>query len=170
MSSVRFTRRCRGIEEDHPGKRDNKVSVRWRPNWCQAVMPGHWRCPRAVEEQRLMVSREDDQSWPKKNIVGRQELEVRVDKEHISFEVSPPLPLPSTGVVLRGTVTQFFPSVCSADMSADGENRFSGRCQRVAGRRGSESVLLSRSGSKGQLEWPVRSGSEADLRSASSSR
>ena len=26
-------------------------------------------------------------SWPKKNIVGRQELEVRIDKEHISFEV-----------------------------------------------------------------------------------
>ena len=31
--------------------------------------------------------REDDATWPKKNIVGRQELEVRVDKEHISFEV-----------------------------------------------------------------------------------
>ena len=34
-------------------------------------------------------TREDDASWPKKNIVGRQELEVRVDKDHISFEVSP---------------------------------------------------------------------------------
>jgi hypothetical protein len=34
-------------------------------------------------------SREDDVAWPKKNIVGRQELEVRIDKEHISFEVSP---------------------------------------------------------------------------------
>jgi protein mago nashi len=33
-------------------------------------------------------TREDDASWPKKNIVGRQELEVRVDKDHISFEVS----------------------------------------------------------------------------------
>ena len=33
--------------------------------------------------------REDDVAWPKKNIVGRQELEVRIDKEHISFEVSP---------------------------------------------------------------------------------
>ena len=38
--------------------------------------------------------REDDVSWPKKNIVGRQELEVRVDKEHISFEVRGP----STGL------------------------------------------------------------------------
>jgi protein mago nashi len=33
-------------------------------------------------------TREDDVAWPKKNIVGRQELEVRIDKEHISFEVS----------------------------------------------------------------------------------
>lgn len=36
----------------------------------------------------LTIHREDDVSWPKKNIVGRQELEVRIDKEHISFEVS----------------------------------------------------------------------------------
>ncbi|RSH90333.1 Protein mago nashi 2 [Saitozyma podzolica] len=33
-------------------------------------------------------SREDDVAWPKKNIVGRQELEVRIDKEHISFETA----------------------------------------------------------------------------------
>ena len=32
--------------------------------------------------------REDDVSWPKKNIVGKQELEVRIDNELISFEVS----------------------------------------------------------------------------------
>jgi hypothetical protein len=36
----------------------------------------------------LTCSREDDVAWPKKNIVGKQELEVRIDKEHISFEVS----------------------------------------------------------------------------------
>lgn len=35
-----------------------------------------------------VLHREDDVAWPKKNIVGRQELEVRIDKEHISFEVS----------------------------------------------------------------------------------
>jgi len=34
-----------------------------------------------------ITHREDDVAWPKKNIVGRQELEVRIDKEHISFEV-----------------------------------------------------------------------------------
>jgi hypothetical protein len=31
--------------------------------------------------------REDDARWPKKNVVGRQELEIRLGKEHISFEV-----------------------------------------------------------------------------------
>ena len=33
------------------------------------------------------VSREDDTNWPKKNIVGKQELEVRVGNDHIAFEV-----------------------------------------------------------------------------------
>lgn len=32
--------------------------------------------------------REDDAQWPKKNVVGRQELEVRIDKDHISFETA----------------------------------------------------------------------------------
>jgi hypothetical protein len=36
----------------------------------------------------LYSDREDDAAWPKKNIVGKQELEVRIDNEHISFEVS----------------------------------------------------------------------------------
>lgn len=31
--------------------------------------------------------REDDKMWPKKNIVGKQELEVKVGDYHISFEV-----------------------------------------------------------------------------------
>ena len=34
------------------------------------------------------TDRENDEAWPKKNIVGRQELEVRIDRDHISFEVS----------------------------------------------------------------------------------
>lgn len=41
---------------------------------------------RIVEESEIM--REDDAKWPKKNSTGRQELEVRLGKEHISFEVS----------------------------------------------------------------------------------
>jgi protein mago nashi len=32
--------------------------------------------------------REDDTQWPRKNIVGKQELEIRLGNEHISFEVS----------------------------------------------------------------------------------
>ena len=34
-------------------------------------------------------SREDDTNWPKKNIVGKQELEIRVGNDHIAFEVFP---------------------------------------------------------------------------------
>lgn len=35
-----------------------------------------------------VITREDDANWPKKNIVGKQELEIRVGNDHISFEVS----------------------------------------------------------------------------------
>lgn len=35
-----------------------------------------------------MASREDDSNWPKKNIVGKQELEIRVGSDHISFETA----------------------------------------------------------------------------------
>ncbi|WFC98985.1 Protein argonaute-1 [Malassezia yamatoensis] len=36
----------------------------------------------------LPTERESDAKWPRKNIVGRQELEIRLGKEHISFETS----------------------------------------------------------------------------------
>lgn len=49
---------------------------------------------RIVEESEILKyvakrlhDREDDAKWPKKNVVGRQELEIRLGKEHISFEV-----------------------------------------------------------------------------------
>jgi hypothetical protein len=35
----------------------------------------------------LTPSREDDSKWPQKNKDGRQELEIRIGNEHISFEV-----------------------------------------------------------------------------------
>lgn len=41
---------------------------------------------RIVEESEIM--REDDANWPKRNSTGRQELEVRLGKEHISFETA----------------------------------------------------------------------------------
>ncbi|KZT60517.1 Mago nashi protein [Calocera cornea HHB12733] len=34
------------------------------------------------------ITKEDDANWPKKSIVGKQELEVRIGKEHISFETA----------------------------------------------------------------------------------
>lgn len=36
------------------------------------------------------VMKEDDHKWPKKNVVGKQELEIRFGNEHVSFEVRPP--------------------------------------------------------------------------------
>jgi hypothetical protein len=38
-------------------------------------------------DRRWKNYREDDTNWPKKNIVGKQELEIRVGNDHISFEV-----------------------------------------------------------------------------------
>jgi hypothetical protein len=35
----------------------------------------------------LCSNREDDSKWPQKNKDGRQELEIRMGSEHISFEV-----------------------------------------------------------------------------------
>ncbi|KAL7409151.1 Mago nashi protein [Mrakia frigida] len=34
------------------------------------------------------ITKEDDSKWPKKDIVGKQELEIRVGNDHISFETS----------------------------------------------------------------------------------
>ena len=39
-----------------------------------------------------MPYREDDSKWPEKNKDGRQELEIRLGNEHISFEVINYLP------------------------------------------------------------------------------
>ncbi|EST05692.1 Mago nashi protein [Kalmanozyma brasiliensis GHG001] len=52
-----------------------------------------WISPLMVEELRRIVDeseimQEDDAKWPKKNSTGRQELEVRLGKEHISFETA----------------------------------------------------------------------------------
>lgn len=39
-----------------------------------------------------LCDREDDAKWPKRNKDGRQELEIRLGNEHISFDVTPPSP------------------------------------------------------------------------------
>ncbi|KAG2202521.1 hypothetical protein INT46_005078 [Mucor plumbeus] len=41
---------------------------------------------RIIEDSEVM--KEDDSQWPTKNVVGSQEIEVRLGNEHISFETS----------------------------------------------------------------------------------
>lgn len=45
----------------------------------------HCSSPRVIND--LHFGREDDGKWPQKNKDGRQELEIRLGSEHISFEV-----------------------------------------------------------------------------------
>lgn len=45
-----------------------------------------------LTDLRLTLSREDDTKWPHKNKDGRQELEIRLGGEHISFEACSTLP------------------------------------------------------------------------------
>src|SRR4051794_35002905 len=41
---------------------------------------------RIIKDSEIM--KEDDAKWPQKNKDGRQELEIRLGNEHISFEVT----------------------------------------------------------------------------------
>lgn len=55
--------------------------------------PTVWISPLAEQELRRIVEeseivREDDAKWPRKNADGRQELEVRLGREHIAFETA----------------------------------------------------------------------------------
>ncbi|GAK64231.1 mago nashi [Moesziomyces antarcticus] len=52
--------------------------------WISPTMIAELR--RIVEDSEIM--REDDAKWPKKNSTGRQELEVRLGNDHISFETA----------------------------------------------------------------------------------
>ena len=54
--------------------------------YVELAFPPSWR-----EAGLLTSNREDDKKWPQKNKDGRQELEIRLGNEHVSFEVrSPP--------------------------------------------------------------------------------
>ncbi|KAK4686012.1 protein mago nashi, partial [Tremellales sp. Uapishka_1] len=91
--------------------------------------------PAVVEEMKRIireseVTKEDDVAWPKKNIVGRQELEVRIDKEHISFEASSTSGLTTSAILTRQSI-------------ADGQDWLISRRERVGGCGRIESVLLS---------------------------
>lgn len=84
----------------------------------------------------MRAYREDDSKWPQKNKDGRQELEIRLGSEHISFEVWC-IPL-----YLMGLHTNQF-------TSADRQNRLSRRCHRIPRPRGPAGFLLSRPRPKG---------------------
>ncbi|KAJ9112288.1 hypothetical protein QFC19_000707 [Naganishia cerealis] len=52
-----------------------------------------WIGPLLIDELKRIVkeseiTKEDDSQWPRKNIVGKQELEIRIGNEHISFETA----------------------------------------------------------------------------------
>ncbi|KAF8301450.1 Mago nashi protein [Clavulina sp. PMI_390] len=49
--------------------------------------------PLVVKELKRIVEaseivKEDDTNWPKKNIVGKQEIEIRIGNDHIAFETA----------------------------------------------------------------------------------
>lgn len=49
--------------------------------------------PLVIEEIKRIIreseiTKEDDNKWPAPDRVGRQELEIKMDREHISFTVS----------------------------------------------------------------------------------
>ena len=73
MGSVRQLAHDRGDQAHHQGQRDHEVRNGHKPD--------------VMHVRPLTVCREDDTKWPQKNKDGRQELEIRLGNEHISFEV-----------------------------------------------------------------------------------
>ncbi|KZL85726.1 protein mago nashi like 2 [Colletotrichum incanum] len=73
------------------------------------------------------IMKEDDSKWPQKNKDGRQELEIRLGNDHISFEVGD-----------------------------DGQDRFVGRRDGVGRSRRTASVLLPGAGPEGAGVQPDR--------------
>ena len=73
----------------------------------------------------LTLSREDDTKWPQKNKDGRQELEIRLGSEHISFEVRTPTILavatPCANIVLVILQTAKIGSLVDVNESEDPE-------------------------------------------------
>lgn len=52
-----------------------------------------WVSPLVISELKRIVQdseimKENDEKWPRKNIAGKQEIEVRLGSEHISFETA----------------------------------------------------------------------------------
>jgi hypothetical protein len=77
------------------------------------------------------ITKEDDAKWPQKNKDGRQELEIRLGSDHISFEVCDEHSFLKSN---RSLIKSYL----------DGEDWFIGRCYRISGSRGTACVLLPR--------------------------
>jgi Mago nashi protein len=60
----------------------------WLPVRLQSERVSSWSVSCMRIAHAIPRRREDDTNWPKKNIVGRQELEIRLGNDHIAFEVS----------------------------------------------------------------------------------
>ncbi|KAF5348328.1 hypothetical protein D9756_010492 [Leucocoprinus leucothites] len=77
-------------------ERHRRYCCRWR--YCRFYRFSSFSCrlwigPLVVKELKRIIesseiTKEDDANWPKKNIVGKQELEIRVGNDHISFETA----------------------------------------------------------------------------------
>lgn len=85
----------------------------------------------------MQPSREDDTKWPQKNKDGRQELEIRLGSEHISFEV-------------RLTT---FTSSASTDMFRPPK---SARCRTCKSRQTQKGFVFSTTLSKTSRRWSSR--------------
>ena len=60
--------------------------------------------PIVIEEIKKIIrdseiTKEDDNNWPAPDRVGRQELEIKLDKEHISFTVSREILIPYSSML-----------------------------------------------------------------------
>lgn len=80
------------------------------------------------------ICREDDSKWPQKNKDGRQELEIRLGNDHISFEVR--IVHSQARVSIR---------ITSTDKPPDSQDRITGGCDGICRSGGAPSLLLPRS-------------------------
>jgi hypothetical protein len=80
---------------------------------------------RMIKESEIM--KEDDTNWPQKNKDGRQELEIRLGNEHISFEVG-------SNQARR---------IRLSDRRVDREDWIAARCHQLGRPRGTPRFLLS---------------------------
>ncbi|TQS33388.1 hypothetical protein Golomagni_06267, partial [Golovinomyces magnicellulatus] len=112
--------------------------------WISPTMVAELR--RIVEDSEIM--REDDAKWPKKNSTGRQELEVRLGNDHISFEVSMPHSQEESGdgKMLILLLRPLHAGSCAADR----QDRIARRCAGQRRPRRPACHVLPRPGSQGK--------------------